>query len=261
MYIAASASRISSSASRVSSGPKIEMPMLPLSVTCAVAGLHRLGEQLEDPLRRVGGGLALGDVLEQHGELVAAESRGDVRAADAVVEAARELDEHLVAGGVAERVVHGLEVVEVEEDHRRRAVLAAARAIAWRTCSANIARFASPVTGSWNAWCASSASNALRSLTSRALSRMPPTCSSSIRFVNRISNWRVSPSRPVSAHSSDWTRSPVGRQRPRNARADRGRRRARGGRSAGRGDRRRRSRGCARSTGSDSSPSCRARAR
>ena len=42
------------------------------------------------------------DVLEQHGELVAAEARGDVGAADAVVEPARELDEHLVAGGVTE---------------------------------------------------------------------------------------------------------------------------------------------------------------
>ena len=36
-----------------------------------------------------------------------------------------ELDEHLVAGGVAQRVVDGLEVVEVEEDHGRRALLAA----------------------------------------------------------------------------------------------------------------------------------------
>ena len=65
-----------------------------------------------------------GDVLEQHGELVAAEARGDVGAADGVVEPARELDEHLVARGVAERVVDGLEVVEVEEDHGRRACLA-----------------------------------------------------------------------------------------------------------------------------------------
>ena len=89
-----------------------------------MAGVHGLGEQLEDPLRGVRGRLALGDVLEQHGELVAAEARRDVGAADAVVEPARELDEHLVAGGVAERVVDGLEVVEVEEDHRRRARLA-----------------------------------------------------------------------------------------------------------------------------------------
>ncbi len=102
MYIAASASRISSSASRVSSGPKIEMPMLPRQRHLAMTGAHRLCQQLEDPLRGIRRGLALGDVLEQHGELVAAEARGDVGAADGFVEPARELDEHLVAGGVAE---------------------------------------------------------------------------------------------------------------------------------------------------------------
>ena len=48
-----------------------------------------------------------------------------------------------------------------------------------------------PGEGSWNAWWVSSASNALRSLTSRALRRMPPTCSSPIRFVSRNSNSRV----------------------------------------------------------------------
>ena len=66
------------------------------------------------------------DVLEQDGELVAAEAGRGVRAADARVEAAGDLDEHLVAGGVPERVVDRLEVVEVEEDDRQAAALAAA---------------------------------------------------------------------------------------------------------------------------------------
>ena len=65
------------------------------------------------------------------------------------------------------------------------------RAIAWRTRSTNSARLGSPVTGSWNAWWASWRSKALRSLTSRQLRTMPPTCSSSSRLVSRTSNWRV----------------------------------------------------------------------
>ena len=76
--------------------------MLPRQRHVAMTGVHRLGEQLEDPLRGIRRGLALGDVLQEHGELVAAEARRDIGAADGVVEPARELDEHLVAGGVAE---------------------------------------------------------------------------------------------------------------------------------------------------------------
>ena len=41
-----------------------------------------------------------------------------------VVEPLGDLDQHLVAGGVAEAVVDRLEVVEVEEDHRQPALLA-----------------------------------------------------------------------------------------------------------------------------------------
>ena len=89
-----------------------------------VPSVHRLGEQIEDALRRVRGRLAVADVVEQHGELVAAEASGHVRAARAGVESARELDEHLVAGRVAQRVIDRLEVVEVDEDHRRGALVA-----------------------------------------------------------------------------------------------------------------------------------------
>ena len=75
-------------------------------------------------------------------------------------------------------------------DGRRRA----ARGARGRSRGARARRTArgwpGPVTGSWNAWWASCSSNALRSLTSRALSTMPPTCSSSSRLVSRISNWR-----------------------------------------------------------------------
>ena len=63
------------------------------------------------------------DALEQHGELVAAEPRSGVGRADRLDEAAADLAQHVVAGGVAEAVVDRLEVVEIEEDHRDRRAL------------------------------------------------------------------------------------------------------------------------------------------
>ena len=73
-----------------------------------------------------GGDDALGDgvglhaaavVLEQHGELVAAETRRGVRRARAVGQAGGRGAQQLVAGGVADAVVDGLEAVEVDEEH------------------------------------------------------------------------------------------------------------------------------------------------
>ena len=64
--------------------------------------------------------LALG-VADQDRELVAAEARGGVDRAHAVVQPPRDLLQHLVAGGVAEAVVDVLEVVHVEEQHGHRA--------------------------------------------------------------------------------------------------------------------------------------------
>ena len=69
--------------------------------------------------------LALG-VAQQDRELVAAEPRGRVDRAHAVGQAPGDHLEDLVAGGVAEAVVDVLEVVEVEEQHRHRPLVAAA---------------------------------------------------------------------------------------------------------------------------------------
>ncbi len=52
--------------------------------------------------------------VHQQQELVAALAREDVAAADELGDAARRLAQHLVTGGVAERVVDELEVVEIE---------------------------------------------------------------------------------------------------------------------------------------------------
>ena len=60
-------------------------------------------------------------LLDHHGELVAAETGRGVAAAHAAEESLRQLDEELVAGGVAQAVVDVLEVVEVDEDHGDRA--------------------------------------------------------------------------------------------------------------------------------------------
>ena len=57
-------------------------------------------------------------LLDEHGELVAAEPRRGVARADAGEQPPRQLDQQLVAGGVAEGVVDVLEVVEVDEEHR-----------------------------------------------------------------------------------------------------------------------------------------------
>src|SRR4051812_48079636 len=124
MYIAASALRIISSASVAASPSTIEMPML-ARVELLLLERERPGERLEDALGGVGrlpGGL---DALEQHGELVAAEARRGVAGADAGGEALADLEQDLVAGGVAEAVVDRLEVVEVDEDDGQADVVAA----------------------------------------------------------------------------------------------------------------------------------------
>src|SRR4051812_31469403 len=124
MYIAASALRIISSASVAASPSTIEMPML-ARVELLLLERERPGERLEDALGGVGRLLGGLDALEQHGELVAAEARGRVAGADARGEALADLEQDLVAGGVAEAVVDRLEVVEVDEDDRQADVVAA----------------------------------------------------------------------------------------------------------------------------------------
>jgi hypothetical protein len=58
-------------------------------------------------------------VVDEHGELVAAETRHGVPGTRRLHEAVREGAQQRIAGAVAEAVVHGLEVVEVDEQHRR----------------------------------------------------------------------------------------------------------------------------------------------
>ena len=92
--------------------------------------VDRDAAQLERPLQgavQAGGHLghdaAVGDVAQQHGELVAAQAGEQVAAADDRAQAARDLDQQLVAVVVAERVVDLLEAVEVDQQERGRVAL------------------------------------------------------------------------------------------------------------------------------------------
>ena len=73
---------------------------------------------LDDAQRQHGGIRRLGDGDLQDRELVAAHARDRVRLPDQGAQALRHHLQELVAGGMAERVVHGLEVVEIEQVDR-----------------------------------------------------------------------------------------------------------------------------------------------
>src|SRR5581483_5630868 len=73
-----------------------------------------LGEQVLGRAPR----LAFADRREQHRELVAAEARDDVGGPGALVEYARHVAQHGVAGGMTGRVVDALEVVDVDAQYR-----------------------------------------------------------------------------------------------------------------------------------------------
>ena len=104
------------------------------------------------------------DVLAEDHELVAAEARRGVAGAQHVLEPPRDVDEQLVAGPVAERVVDDLEAVEVAEQHGQRAGVAAQRGSApARGGRGTAPRLGSPVSASCSAWWASSTSTRLRS--------------------------------------------------------------------------------------------------
>ena len=87
------------------------------------------GDRLRDPLGDELDGLLAGHVLAEDRELVAAEAGHDVGRAHHRAQPVGDRHQQPVAGGVPEAVVHHLEAVEVEEQHRDAlAALAAARA-------------------------------------------------------------------------------------------------------------------------------------
>ncbi len=112
----------------------------------------RLGEPLRDELD----GLLAGHVVAEDRELVAAEAGDDVVRAHGRAQPVGHGHEQAVAGRVTEAVVHHLEAVEVEEQHRDALAVAARRRASSRPRrSTNCSRFGRPVSGSCTAWCAS----------------------------------------------------------------------------------------------------------
>ena len=140
---------------------KTTTPMLAccsrLSPSIAKGSAKHVEQPRGDFLRLVRRGEALGEVEE----LVAAESTQRVGRTRDQLETPRDTDEQLVADEVTVGVVHALEVVEVEQQHRAvRRPVAATRAWAWRKRSSKSARLARPVRESWSAWWESCAARA-----------------------------------------------------------------------------------------------------
>ena len=125
-YIAASASR--SRVSGLSPGPGDRDADARAEVLVLAVELDRRLDDLEQPfghIDRLPAGVLGVEVVAQDRELVAAESGHGVAGPDRGTEARAELDHELVAGVVAEAVVHELEAVEVEEQDRGRGLASA----------------------------------------------------------------------------------------------------------------------------------------
>ena len=76
---------------------------------------ERALQRVQQPAGELGRGGAIGQVVQQHGELVAAEPREHVAPAQRVAQAVRDVAQEPVAVVVAERVVDLLEAVEVDQ--------------------------------------------------------------------------------------------------------------------------------------------------
>ena len=206
------------------------------------AELVRRREGAQQPLCDLDDLRALRDALQQDGELVAAQARGGVHLAEGRAQPVGDADEQLVAGGVAQRVVDGLEVVEVDERDRDDLVVPRRAAAAPARCGrGSSARFGRPVSGSCSARSRSWDSSSRCSDASRMRSTRPRTAWSARRSATPITTgsqkpagWRTrsatsrggcAPARPSSAFaSSGWAssasrrpRRPSGR-RPRTSR-------------------------------------------
>ena len=91
------------------------MPMLVPMLASIAVKIERLGDRADDPQRERDRAFVLaGAAFLDDGELVAAEARQHVGFAKRGLQALADLDQQFIAGGMAERVVDGLEAVEIE---------------------------------------------------------------------------------------------------------------------------------------------------
>ena len=133
-YMATSACRSSSAPSCCPAAP-VAIPMLALIRTSRAGavpvGRERLGQGGQHPVGSRLGLAEVGGVLDQDGELVAAEPSDGVARAQHATQALGDGDQQLVAGSVTGAVVDGLEVVEVDEQrgHRGRPAVGAGEGV------------------------------------------------------------------------------------------------------------------------------------
>ena len=101
------------------------MPMLALDVQSHRVDLERIVERLEQPFAD---GLRVGlRAVDQHRELVASDPREHGPVAHRLAQPERDPLQRQVPQFVAEGVVDRLEVVQVEQHHRQRAMFALGR--------------------------------------------------------------------------------------------------------------------------------------
>jgi hypothetical protein len=85
---------------------------------------HVFGDHPDRPPRQHCRVLGLSQLRQDQGELVTAQARHCVACANAGVEPLRDFFQEPISGGVAERVVDILEVVEIEQQERNSPVMA-----------------------------------------------------------------------------------------------------------------------------------------
>ena len=141
-------------------------------------------QQLEHAVTDLGRLLVRRHVLEQHGELVAAQPSDGVGGSEAVADPRRDRAEQLVAGAVPHPVVHRLEVVEVDEHDRDAGNVSAFRALerVGRRGPRRAPGSRDPVSSSWKARRSSCDSSCRRLVTSRNVTTMAPMFSSASRL-------------------------------------------------------------------------------
>ena len=79
--------------------------------------LHGLLHRFQHAFRHAHAVRRLAHLVDQYREFVATQARDRVASPRGVQQASADLEQQLVAGGMAHRVVDGLEVVEVQEEH------------------------------------------------------------------------------------------------------------------------------------------------
>ena len=87
--------------------------------------IDRDGNNLQQLVGDLGSILGRGEIRENHEELIAAEPRHHVGFAQHLLDARRHLLEHDVAAVMAQRIVDGLEIVQVDEHDRHQGTVAA----------------------------------------------------------------------------------------------------------------------------------------